>query len=596
MRSEPPAVSSYPKKSTTSAGPVIERPAGLIYAVDEWPPRTKLFLLGLQYAIMSAIYLVLVAIILRHANVAQADAVGLMALACAGLAIGTVLQSLPRGPVGSGFLAPPVFSAIFLAPSVLAAKVGGMPLVFGMTLFAGVVEFAVGLLLERLRLVITPVLSGLTVFVVGLELGVVGIGETLDVQHQGMPAFPLHLAVASITLLFPIGLSIWGRGTLKLLCTLFGLTLGMVCAVSAGLIVPASLAALTHAPSFTVPKPLILHVSFNLGLMPAFLAAGVAAALRTVGVITTCQQINNAAWKHPDLRNIRKGVLADALANVFGPILGVPGMSTGPSLVGMSGATGATSRVIGFATAAILLAFAFLPKVSGFFLLIPQEVAGSLLVFTACFMISGGMQIMLSRGADTRAAYVIGISTLLALSESIFPAYFKDLPKSMRSITGSPLALSLSAAVVLSLLFRFGTRQTARTVWNDSSDAVEAAITFLKTKLQSWKLPPNVLDTAAKHAREALEYISGQHSHRLEGDLDASYNGLELRLAIRYHGSPTTQLPSPRVPQIAKVNDLEDEEAAAYLGLRSFVEGLAVDRHQVKAKSQNVTVNLFYSI
>ena len=64
-----------------------------------------------------------------------------MGIACVGLAIGTLLQALPRGPVGSGFLAPPVFSAIYLAPSVLAAEKGGMPLVFGLTLLAGAVEF-----------------------------------------------------------------------------------------------------------------------------------------------------------------------------------------------------------------------------------------------------------------------------------------------------------------------------------------------------------------------------------------------------------------------------------------------------------------------
>jgi len=62
-----------------------------------------------------------------------------------------------------------------LSPSVMAARIGGMPLVFGMTLFAGVVEAAVGIALWQLRFVITLVLSGLTVFVVGLELGVVGL-------------------------------------------------------------------------------------------------------------------------------------------------------------------------------------------------------------------------------------------------------------------------------------------------------------------------------------------------------------------------------------------------------------------------------------
>jgi xanthine permease XanP len=91
-----------------------------------------------------------------------------------------------------------------------------MPLVFGMTLFAGMVEAVVGIALWQLRLVITPVLSGLTVFVIGLELGVVGVAEALDVRHEGTPAFPPHLVVAALTLLLPIALSIWGRGRLSI--------------------------------------------------------------------------------------------------------------------------------------------------------------------------------------------------------------------------------------------------------------------------------------------------------------------------------------------------------------------------------------------
>src|SRR5260370_6276785 len=84
-------------------------------------------------------------------------------------------------------------------------------------------------------------------------------------------------------------------------------------------------------------------------------------------------------------------LLADGLSNVVGSALGVPGMSIGPSLVGVSGATGATSRVIGFAASIVLLVFAFSPRLSGFFLLVPQEVAGSLLVLNLSLMMSSRM-------------------------------------------------------------------------------------------------------------------------------------------------------------------------------------------------------------
>ncbi|HET9378718.1 MAG TPA: hypothetical protein VFO40_27350 [Chthoniobacterales bacterium] len=109
----------------TSNTDTPRRPPNLLYAVDECPPL-RLVLLGFQYAAMAAIYLILVAIILRHAHASETTSVNTLGIACLGLAIGTALQALPRGPVGSGFLAPPVFSATYLAPSVLAAEVGGI--------------------------------------------------------------------------------------------------------------------------------------------------------------------------------------------------------------------------------------------------------------------------------------------------------------------------------------------------------------------------------------------------------------------------------------------------------------------------------------
>jgi hypothetical protein len=89
-------------------------------------------------------------------------------------------------------LAPPIYSAIYLGPSILAAEKGGLPLVFGMTIFAGLTEIAVGLMLDRLRLIFTQVVTGLTVFLVGLQLGVVGISEVLDVGHENLPVFHLQ--------------------------------------------------------------------------------------------------------------------------------------------------------------------------------------------------------------------------------------------------------------------------------------------------------------------------------------------------------------------------------------------------------------------
>jgi hypothetical protein len=118
-------------------------------------------LLAFQYAVITMIYLVLVGIILRHAHVTTDEGVRVLAIACVGLAIGTILQA-QRGPIGSEFLALPVYSAVFLAPSIEAAQ-GGMALVYGMVAFAGLAEIIFALLLGQLAVIVTPILTGLAI-------------------------------------------------------------------------------------------------------------------------------------------------------------------------------------------------------------------------------------------------------------------------------------------------------------------------------------------------------------------------------------------------------------------------------------------------
>ena len=564
----------------------------------------RLLLLGLQFAIVSAMYLVLVVIVLRHARVDQTEGVNILSMACIALAIGTVLQALRRGPIGSGFLAPPVFSAVYLGPSVLAAERGGMPLVVGMTLCAALVEVALGLAIVPLRRLITPALSGLTVFLVGLELGIVGIGEVLDIAHRSMPAYPLHLAVTTTTVLTCVGLSIWGRGTWKLMCTLCGLVVGLTAAGGIGIVGSTEIATIVATDWVPHLAPPRLGFSFDLGFLPAFIAAGLAAGVRAVGVITTCQRLNDADWRRPDMANIRRGVIADGLSNLAGGLLGAPGMSIGPSLVGISAAIGATSRAIAYAASGSLLIIGLLPKVCATFLVIPPEVAGSVLVFTACFMITGGMEIMLSRPVGPRGVYIIGIATLVALSVNVFPAYYSSLPMGLQEFVASPLAPSLAVALLLTALLRLGTRQRARIAWNASPAAMTAAIVELSRKLQEWKSEANAGEGVSQQVKEVMDYLIA-HSLTAHGAtppagaLQLSFDGTELRadISIRWH--PTFDAAAPYRPQTRQEaepakHSLNNEEATAFAGLVDFLHGLVVDRQKVSRTGDDVRISLFY--
>src|SRR6266581_4291538 len=104
---------------------MARRPDALIYAVGESPPPGTTLVLGLQQVALMAIYLVMVVIVVRHAGASPALAQSAVSLGLIAMGISAGLQALWKGPVGSGYLAPPVISAIYLSPSLLAVKAGG---------------------------------------------------------------------------------------------------------------------------------------------------------------------------------------------------------------------------------------------------------------------------------------------------------------------------------------------------------------------------------------------------------------------------------------------------------------------------------------
>ena len=74
-----------------------------------------------------------------------------MGLAMIAVGFLTILQSLRLSGVGSGYLCPPVVSAIYLPSSIAAAAAFGFPVVCGMVMFAGGCEVLVARLVNRLR-------------------------------------------------------------------------------------------------------------------------------------------------------------------------------------------------------------------------------------------------------------------------------------------------------------------------------------------------------------------------------------------------------------------------------------------------------------
>ena len=434
----------------------MAKPSNLIYGVDEKPPAGSTFLLGLQHTFVMSSTLILPVVIVSEigGTLDQVQSVVSYSMIAAGLA--TILQAFRRGPVGSGYLCPHLVGPSYLSASIQAAWLGGLPLLFGMTIIAGFFEALFSRLVRRLQVLFPTEVTGLVVLMVGIALVPLGASKFLGIQTEDAFIEGPDVAVATITLMIMIGLNIWSGGRLRLYCVLIGMGVGYLVSYPFGILSTADLAHVWRSAFISFPDRTHISWSFNVALLVPFLIASLCSSLKTVGDLMTAQKVNDDAWAQPDMKSISGGLLADGLGSIFSGLLGGLGISTSSSNVGMSVATGATSRRIGFSAGCIFIILAFLPKLSAFFSIMPGPVMGAILVFVTSFMVIAGIQIILTTTLDTRKTFVIGISLIFGLSVDILPELYRNIHPWLKPLFSSSLTLSTILAILLTQLFRIG--------------------------------------------------------------------------------------------------------------------------------------------
>ena len=124
--------------------------SALIYGVADVPKILPLAALGLQHFMVVAPNLAIVILICRVAGIDALTTESVLSFSLIALGVATILQCSVR--FGSGYFVTSCNSGIYLSASVAAAA-GGLPLVCGMTLLAGVFQsFFACLLVRALRI------------------------------------------------------------------------------------------------------------------------------------------------------------------------------------------------------------------------------------------------------------------------------------------------------------------------------------------------------------------------------------------------------------------------------------------------------------
>ena len=121
----------------------MRKPANIRFGLDDRPPWAVIAAIAIQQTTAVFLFLYVALLIGREAQATTAQAVTLIGMTFLTCGLGTMLQAVRRHGLGSGFLAPLTPATSYLAPSVLAAHLGGLPLVAGMTLLAGLATMAI---------------------------------------------------------------------------------------------------------------------------------------------------------------------------------------------------------------------------------------------------------------------------------------------------------------------------------------------------------------------------------------------------------------------------------------------------------------------
>ncbi len=416
------------------------------YSSHDKMPVPTLVVTAIQHVFSLCIFLVFPILVGKAANVPAQSIPGLLSVALVALGVANLLQAVQR--VGTRYLCPAGMTAAYLGPSLIAAKLGGLSLVFGMTLFAGLVESVLSQFLSRLRIFMPPTILGVVVIMVGIANAMTGF-RTLF----GSGMMPHDLLAAGIAMVTMILAYLAPIAHVRLFCALLGIIAGYAVSFMTGGIDVATWGGLPDLPLLALPAISTAGWSFDITLLVPFAVVAVSAAVKQSGFIVAAIEADGGANPAETGSALRRGVLADALGTIAGGLMGGLGVNVSASSQGIITATGVGARRVGYAIAAILILLGCQPHFSAILALMPRGVIAAVLVFTSIFVLSNGLHTVVSAGLDREKGLCVGLAILGGLAADAVPQIAAAMPADLKPFAVSSFIAGTTIAIVVNAIF-----------------------------------------------------------------------------------------------------------------------------------------------
>ncbi len=439
------------------------RKADLVYQLNDRPPLPQTLFAALQHLLAMFVAVITPSLIICQSLGVPADQTNTiisMSLFASGLS--SFIQIRTFGPIGSGLLSIQGTSFNFLGPIIgagLALKAGGadietmMAAIFGTILVASSAEILLSRVLQFAQRIITPLVSGIVVTLIGLTLvqvGLISMGGGYAAMADGSFGSLDKLALAGTVLAIIVLLNRAHNPYVRVASIVIAMLVGYVMAYLMGMVNTDNLAP---TQLIALPIPMQYGLGFDWSLFIPLVLIFLITALEAIGDITATSEVSGEPVKGPVyMKRIKGGVLADGLNSALAAVFNSFPNSTFSQNNGVILLTGVASRYVGYFIAGMLVLLGLFPGVASFVQLIPEPVLGGATIVMFGTIAAAGVRIISRVDLDRRAILIMALSFSMGLGIAQKPEILQFMPEFIKNLFSSGVAAGGITAIVLNLL------------------------------------------------------------------------------------------------------------------------------------------------
>ncbi|KAF2408286.1 xanthine permease XanP [Pseudomonas antarctica] len=431
----------------------------LIYGLDDRPKPLPALLAALQHVLAAFVGIITPPLIIGSTLGLTAHLPYLISMALMVSGVGTFIQARRPFGIGAGMICLQgtsfAFLGAILSAGFLVKQRGGSPedimaMIVGVCFFGAAVQIVLSRLIGQLRRVITPLVTGIVITLIGISLikvGITDLGGGFNAPDFGAP---INLALGVFVVLTIIVLNRSNTPWVRLSAIIIGLALGSLAAWLSGKLVPQ---ALPDLPLISMPIPFRFGFNFDWSAFLPIALIYLISSIETVGDLTANCMIARQPISGPSyISRLKGGVLGDGVSCMIAATFSAFPNTTFAQNNGVIQLTGVASRYVGLYIGVLLFCLGLFPLIGAVLQQIPKPVLGGATLVMFGSVAAAGVRILAQAPLDRRSMLIIATSFGVGLGIAAQPGLLHLMPALVQNLFDSAITSGGLTAIVLCLL------------------------------------------------------------------------------------------------------------------------------------------------